>query len=384
MKHILLIVTAALLLTAAMNPQPARLALTEASGPSFSCTSARTAVEKAVCADPALSSADRDMAMLFALARESAFGSGPSNQLAAQRQTLKDMRSCEGAAGSLPIGKCLSPLYARRNFELATAILTQEPDKALPILRRNGPGFAPVLEAIALWAAEPVDASWSAPERSSSRRRIAALLSPYLTALQTDESQSFGWSVLSRPGADVPVVNHIDDIFRSDRHLAAFLTVLGPYLPEETEAGVMLRDLPCSAIVKHPDLLNATGAVFGSTMDNFVFRTDCARTLPPTPALFELDRKILDRWPVCDGTIRFSAYRAYAVALDAARLGQSQETPAEGSDRPRGTTAAEINGVRTELADYYAKYLAKAPAEAKAMANITIGALLSAAHSCGT
>ncbi|AUW59708.1 hypothetical protein C1T17_18085 [Sphingobium sp. SCG-1] len=384
MKHILLIVTGALLLTAATNPNPGRTAAAEGSGPSFSCVSARTAVEKAVCADPALSSADREMARLFALARASAFGSGPSNELAAQRQALTDMRSCEGAAGSLPIGKCLAPLYTRRNFELATAILTREPDKALPVLRRNGPGLAPVLEAIALWAAEPVDASWSAPERATSRKRIAALLLPYLTALQTDEGQSFGWSILSRPGGDSPAVNHIDDIFRSDRHLAAFLNVLGPYLPEETEAGVMLRGLPCSAIVKHPDLLNATGAVFGSTMDNFGFRTDCAHTLPPTPALFQLDRKILDSWPACDGTIRFSAYRAYGVTLDAARLGQSLKTPAEGSDRPRGITAAEIDGVRTELAGYYAKYLAKAPAEAKTMADSAIRAILSAAHSCGT
>jgi hypothetical protein len=384
MKHILLIFTAALLLTAATNPQPDRTTSTETSGPSFSCASARTAVEKAVCADPALSSADREMAMLFALARTSAFGSGPSNELAAQRQTLTDMRSCKGAAGSLPIGKCLAPLYARRNFELATAILTREPDKALPVLRRNGPGFAPVLEAIALWAAEPVDAAWSAPERATSRKRIAALLSPYLTALQTDEGQSFGWSILSGPGGDFPVVSHIDDIFRSDRHLAAFLNVLGPYLPEETEAGVMLRALPCSAIVKHPELLNATGAVFGSTMDNFGFRTDCAHTLPPVPALFQLDRKILASWPACDGTIRFAAYRAYSVALDGARLGQSRGTEAEGSDRPRGITAAEIDAVRTELAGYYAKYLAMAPAEAGKMADSAIGALLSAAHSCGT
>jgi hypothetical protein len=384
MKHILLIVTAALLLTAATNPQPDHIAATEATGPSFSCTSACTVVEKAVCADSALASADREMAMLFALARASAFGSGPSNELTSQHQILKEMRSCEGLPGSLPVGKCLAPLYARRNFELATAVLTRKPDNALPILRRIGPGFAPVLEAVALWAAEPVDASWSAPERATSRKRIAALLSPYLTALQTDEGQSFGWSILSRPGGDFPIVTHVDDIFRSDRHLAVFLNVLGPYLPEETASGVMLRDLPCSAIVRHPDLLNATGAVFGSTMDNFGFRTDCARTLPPTPALFQLDRKILDSWLACDGTIRFAAYRAYGVALDAARLGQSLGMPAEEFDRPRGVAVAEIDGAQAELTGYYVKYLAKAPLEAKRMANSAISALLSAAHSCGT
>lgn len=384
MTHNLLIITAALLLTAATSPQPDRPAPAKAPVPSFSCASARTAVEKAVCADPALSSADREMASLFALARTSAFGNGPSNELATQRQTLKDMRSCEGMARSLPIGKCLAPLYARRNFELATAILTREPDKANPVLRRDGTGFAPILEAIALWAAEPVDASWSVPERATSRKRIVALLSPYLTALQSHESQSFGWSILSRPSGDDPVVSHIDDIFRSDRHFAAFLNVLGPYLSEEKEAGVMLRDLPCSAIIRHPDLLNATGAVFGSTMDNFVFRTDCARTLPPLPALSQLDRKILNNWPACDGTIRFAAYRAYAVALDAARLGQSTGTQADENGRPRGVAASGIDSARAELTGYYVKYLAKSPEDAKRLASDAIGAILSSAHSCGT
>lgn len=43
----------------------------------------------------------------------------------------------------------------------------------------------------------------------------------------------------------------------------------------------------------------------------------------------------------------------------AARLGQSLATQDEGSSRRRGMTAAEMDAVRTELADYCAKYLTK-------------------------
>jgi hypothetical protein len=323
------------------------------------------------------------MAKLFALARGSATGHGPSNELEAQREALKEMRSCATTTNGRSITQCLAASYDRRNFELATAIVMKAPDTALPILRGIDPDFAAVLEAIALWAAAPVDAPWKAPERAASRKRIVTLLSPYLIAMKTRDDQSFGWSILSRPAGSTPVVKEIDDIFQSDRHFAAFLNVLGPYMPDKGRAAVSLRDLPCAAIVRHPALLGATDAVFGSTMDNFEFRTDCARTLPPLPALTALDRKIVDSWPTCEGTIRFAAYRSYNLAVDAARLGQTPDSEITG-DHPDTVPPSDVESARTDMIRYYTGYFGKTPKEAQVLARGALAAILSAAHSCGT
>ncbi|WP_334183732.1 lysozyme inhibitor LprI family protein [Novosphingobium sp.] len=353
-----------------------------ASGPSFSCAAASTATEKTICHDPALAAADRETASLFALARQSAFGTGPSNELAAQRKFLQETRACGSAAAGRSIPECLTASYGRRNGELAVAVLMRAPDKALPVLRRVAPEIAPLLEAVALWAGEPVNANWSAPYRKAARTRITALLTPYFNGLRTDESQSFGRSILSDRGADGIAVTRLEDIFSSDRHFAALLNVLGPYLPEGNDS--IRAVLPCAAIVRHPALLHATGPAFGSTMDGFVLNSDCERTLPPLPALDALDDRINRTWPECDGTIRFSAYRSYRNAVDAARLGQMPETADGGFEMPGGIAPADVTKVRSELERHYAAYLAKSPAEAAKMAREAAGEVLSAAHSCGT
>lgn len=384
MKLPLWIASAVFAPLAAIMAAPSHASMADNAGPSFSCAAARTTTENAICADPDLAAMDREMAMLFAQSRTSALGHGPSNELEAQRAALNDMRSCRSAAGDRLLAQCLKAVYARRNFELATALLMRAPATALPILRRIDGGFAPILEAVAIWAREPVDSRWDAAERAESRRRIATLLAPYLAALKTNENQSFGWSILSQPGAQSPSVTRIDDLFLSDQHFAAFLNVLGPYLPDEGSTGVSLRDLPCAAIVRHPALLNATDAIFGSTMDNFGFRTDCDRTLPPVPGLTALDRKIMSSWPECEGTIRFAAYRAYSLAVDAARLGQFAPASQSAPDTPRGISAADIAKARTELASHYSIHYGKSAPAAAAAARTAIARILSTAHGCGT
>jgi len=333
-------------------------------------------MEQAICTDPALAAADRDMATLFALSRESAFGNGPSGELAAQRQALKRMRGCQSGE----IRPCLKTAYAERNGALAVAALMHAPDSALPVLRRLDPQFAPVLEAVVLWALEPVDADWSAPARAGARARIAALLSPYLTRMSADEGQSYGWSILSEPNGDSPRVRTTSDLFASDRHFAAFLNVLGPYLDDN--AGGIERNLPCGAIVRHPALIGATEPVFGSTMDNFVLRNDCEQTLPPAPALDAA--KILGTWPDCDGTIRFAAYRSYQAALDRARLGQAPHEAKPQTAAPDGVATTTVEAARSELARYYAAYLGKSAKDAATMATNAISGVVSTAHSCGT
>ncbi len=357
-------------LVLAAAPVPAQ------TGPSFACSTAATPTEKAICADPKLGALDREMAQLFGLAKESAFGSGPSNQLAAQRAALQDMRACKP-----PLVTCLLDRYALRNQELAIAALPKAPATALPILRRGDPAFAPILEAVQLWSEAPVDANWSAPERAQSRTRIAALLKPYLIGLQTNPDQSFGNSILREPGADGITVKTIDDLFRSDRHFAAFLNVLGPYLDEPKLSGAP-RTHPCAAIVRHPKLLDATGPVFGSTMDNFVFHNDCGDTLPPLPSLAALQTRLFRSWPECEGTIRYMAYSSFNRDVDAARLGVVEPGKAKPLPARKGVTKADLDGVERDLTAYYATYLHRAPAAAATMARGALSQLMTDAHQC--
>jgi hypothetical protein len=71
-------------------------------------------------------------------------------------------------------------------------------------------------------------------------------------------------------------------------------------------------------------------------------------------------RKIRRRYRACAGNIHCFGKSALSVSMSlAARLGQSLATQDEGSSRRRGMTAAEMDAVRTELADYCAKYLTK-------------------------
>ncbi|HWU02089.1 MAG TPA: hypothetical protein VN222_05055, partial [Novosphingobium sp.] len=289
--------------------------------PSFTCAVTSTGVEQVICTTPDLAAADRTMATLYALDRVSAFGSGASDELAAQREALKQMRGCAKPPAGDTVAECLRIEYARRNNSLALAALMLSPDVALPVLRRTDPAFAPVLEAVALWATEPAGADWSDPTRAAKRERISALLAPLVADLM---GKDYPRTMLTEPGADGVAVKRVGDIFISERHFTAFLNVLGPYLPDgnwPARSATGRRSLPCAAVIRHPALLGATQSAFGSTLDNFVLDTDCAQTLPPTPMLTALDGKLNAAWPPCDGTIRFAAYRVYETALDTARLG---------------------------------------------------------------
>lgn len=370
-----------LALVTLFSAHPARVAQVTGSGPSFPCSSATTAIEKTVCADPKLSALDRQMAQLFALAKQGAFSTGTSNQLPAQRTALQEMGACAAARASQPIAVCLKEHYVVRNQELAIAALIKAPTTALPVLRAGDPAFAPILEAVQLWSEAPMDANWSAPERAQGRDRITALLQPYLTTLQTNAGQSFGSSILSDPGTDGVAVRKIDDLFRSERHFAAFLNVLGPYLEEPKLPG-MPRDLPCAAIVRHPKLLDATGPVFGSTMDNFVLGNNCSASLPPLPSLDAIVTKLNARWPECQGTIRYAAYRTFNRAVDQARLGFAPVAKTWSLPARKGVTKADTATVQADLTAYYVANLHQTPSVAAKMALDALLGIMQNAHAC--
>src|SRR5437588_326857 len=117
---------------ASAAPTPAQAV----AAPSFDCSQAKTTVEVAICGDPELRAGDTLMAELFAAARVSAFGKGPSNELAEQRKWLKSRAAeCTGAKGADWLA-CLRRVQDQRNADLAVAALFRRPDLALKTLYR--------------------------------------------------------------------------------------------------------------------------------------------------------------------------------------------------------------------------------------------------------
>lgn len=360
-------------------PSLAQVRAAKDPGPSFACAAEQGPMETTVCASPTLSAADRLMATLYAASRVGAFGAGASNTQVGQRKALQNMQSCTKQRAKTSTADCLKGFYDQRTAELATAVIIRAPDLALPVLRKIDPPFAPVAEAIGLWASEPAETNWAAPIRAAKRARITALLSPMMHLLKTESDDQFARSILGE-NSDGPAINEIGDVFKLDRHFAAFMSIVGSILPESATG--IGRAIPCAAIVHHPKLLAATGAVFGSTMDMTVLGTDCKDTLPPAPALTTLDGRLRKGWPNCDGTIRFAAYRTYQVSLDSARLGITSHAPKTTVPHRRGANAADVAAAHSELAVYYVQYLGRTQQQATAMAADAISALMNTAQEC--
>lgn len=361
--------------------------------PGFPCDRASGVVEKTICADPALSAADAQMSNLYAFVLVSALGHGPSNEWRVQRSALASRQSCSKPSKGDTVLSCLRYFYDMRNSDLAVAAMMRTPD-ALPVIQRIDPVFAPVAEAIQIWAGEPRNADWSAPERADKRAHIHALLAPYVHYILTADRPSFGRGIMTASGQGWVPVKDIDDILRSEKQFAEFLEILGAYLDDfgsqavagnsDSHAGGLSgrRNLSCMAIIRHPALLQATQAVFGSSLDVGVFGNDCRTTLPPVPALERLDRKLVRGWPQCEGTIQFAIIRVYETDIDKALLGYSAQASGPTPER-RGVTSSDITAAREGLATYYETYFGKPKVVAGKMAADAVGNILGDAQECG-
>lgn len=337
-------------------------------GPSFDCARASTVIERTICADPALAADDALMARLYATAKVSAFGSGPSNIAASQRQWLKDRSACARPNPEVwgSVRDCLADQNRRRLSELAVAALFLAPDEALATLRRTDPGAAALYEAIWLWA--------SAPPGEEPRERIAPLIMP---AAKADGDSEWGVMMLHDEGLDTP-----EKVLESDETLASFLQHVGPYTQSDTYG----LALPCAAIVRRPALLKATAPLFGSSLDNGIMRDDCEATLAPTPKFDALVAGIWSGWPDCEGTMRFAFYRTFGYRVAAARLGVSP--PAEDDPAgapaylPPGASRQAVAAATYELAAAYRQYRGLPLSEARALAEDRIADMLASGGQC--
>ena len=344
------------------------LALLSAGGacaatPSFDCAAAKSVIEIEVCKDPVLSEADSLMSRLYAQARTSAFRSGPSNQLSVQRTWVKDRLDCltPEKTSYKTIRECLRARYLDRNRELAVATVMSDPPTGLEVLDTLDPKAAPLYRAIRTYVRTPAD-----------KAGLTRLLKPYFDRMASDEAQGYGKDIL----ADEKIVK-AQDMLPSDHSFATGLKILSAYL----ESGPLT--LPCEAVLARPGLLETVQPIFGSTLDNFIPRTDCAAALPPLPKFEALVSQIYKGWPECEGTIRFAAYRSFDAEVEAARLADgSGKLRSKPAPRLKGVAPDAVTAATAELATYYQTYRILPATKGRAMAFASVQTVLAAGHAC--
>lgn len=332
----------------------------------LACAAAESSLERTICADPKLAAEDRLMTKLYTFARVSALGRGPSNELHVQREWLGDRDKCAAppvGAADHPVESvrnCLAESYAKRNEQLALAVLFSQPDLALPELRRLDPQAAGLFEAVYLYARSP---KLSDRDRS----RVVALLEPY--AAKTGDAGSWGEAAPANAAMS-------DDAF------AEFVGIRSAYLLDDVPG----RAFPCGALIRKPGLIDATGPHFGSSMDNLVIRSDCEDTLPPLPRFTSLVEKRGAGMTDCGGgTIRFAYYRAFSNDVDAARLATSAELhkkPVKSFPHRRKVMSADITAAVDDLAAYYVRYGRADKRQARPLARQMIYQMLDEAWQC--
>lgn len=339
----------------------------KAAAQSFDCAKARSAVDKAICADAAVAREDADMARLYAAAGSSAWGKGRSNQLPAQREWIGDRDTCGHLHGkdATPVGRCLLSAYQQRNRDLAVALLFADRALALPVLRRVDPEGAGLYEAIALYVAR--EQGWD--------RAVTALVTPYWTRLQSDESASYGRDIVA------DTIRGPQDVVRSDEDFGAFAYIVSAYFGGV--GGTVGAPFPCAALVRRPGLLSAVTPRFGSTLDSFAFYTDCGSTQPPQPRFDAFLSSLTQVDPDCEkGTIRFAMYKS--AALDPTSAGLGFPLPqGQLKGRPQSIKPTLGSAAIAELADQYWRYAGLTKAEADKRARGWIARLQRAKQTCG-
>jgi len=340
-----------------------------AQGPSFDCAHARD-VDAVVCHDARLSAADRRLNALYAATRAAVVGTGASQQLAWQRQWLKDVHTNCAAAAFARHGRyktqadCIADAYNARLGELATAALFSDHADAMAVVKDTAPADAPIYEAIYQYA--------TIDDARARAAKVTPLIAPVYAALDADHKTAF---------TDNSGPADADAATASDAAFGTFVDVT----VSELEHAVTW---PCAAFVKRPGLLGALGAMYGSNKDNFLPGTDCDEMTAPEAKVFtDFMVKTLQNAPDCGGTIRFAGGREFYRMRTAALLHRPEQWAkyqTSGADKPesdfRRRHAADIAGAQEALVTYYTKVLHLDAATAARDAGKITGILINQAY----
>lgn len=347
------------------------------------CTKATDAIDKIICASAELKSQDKTMAELYEVARVNMFGHGPSGQIAAQKDWLASRKDCDKGTASA-VEQCLIDSYNSRNVELAFIAMPSMPEKAVHVLRDQKIEAAPVFEALTIFASEPDSSDWSNAKLEAKRKQILHLAAAtfQLSLKEVDDSNPNGQTV--KDLLDDYQLKAPDDILKTSKAFGKFIRA--------ASWGTENATLPCGYVVTHPGLLSATESYFGATPDNQIINSNCSSIAPLTPHFTALVKQINDGWPQCEGTIRFGAFRSFAVAVDEAlapsekliqEFAPSKAKPKQdGSNALSGVSKSAIQLATRELASYYRNYLKAAQNKAATYATTQIAHVLDTGQQC--
>ncbi len=347
------------------------------------CSKASTSVDKFKCTNADLKAQDDVMARLYAVARVNMYGKGPSGEIATQKKwlhTAAQQAQCMAMAADKRAG-CIIEEYKSRNLELAFSAMPKAPDAALQVLRDQNIDTEPYYEALTIFTSEPDGTDWLAPALSTKREKIEKLVAPAFAAKDKNKDEESDGHFNSLLFEDASVATP-DDILKSSRNFAGFFRAV-TYDAQ--------TPLPCGYVVSHQGLLDATNSYFGATSDNFIVQTDCDVTAPTAPKFSALIKQINDKWPQCDGTIRFAAYREFAVAVDrvlspSARAIEDFKATAplikEEEHSLIGVSPKVITAAKLEMTNYYMKYLGVTQTKAALFAQGKIADVLAHGQQC--
>jgi uncharacterized protein len=341
------------------------------------CSKAINYMDKIVCTNADIKAQDATMAELYAVARVSMFGKGPSGEIFKQKTWLYNRKDC------LPLAKdkrtsCVLDQYKARNLQLAFSAMPKVPEAALKVLREQKIKTEPVYEALTIFASEPDGSVWFSPDLQANQAKIIDLISPVIEDLKTEgdaehPNKRFATQLLGDAG-----ISKASDVFASSGDFAGFLRAAT--FESQTP-------LPCGYVITRQALLDSTNANFGASPDNFIMISNCSITAPPTPKFQTLLKKIWDSWPNCEGTIRFGAYRNFNVSADrvlspSLRVIDDYKITKVEDQGLIGVNKKNIRAAELEMTAYYVKYLGATQSKAAQFAKGQIIELMSAAHQC--
>jgi uncharacterized protein len=328
------------------------------SGPSFPCPG-NTQIERAICDDAGLSAYDRQMARLYAAARQTGFKGAAAHQLMLQRDWLTE-RDKRCSKDLKLLNTCLKGLYQGRVEQLARAAFLTAPEEAFAALQDADPKTAPMYKAMALYA------TIDNPEKRA--KAILPLIKPYYDRHGGDGSYA-GMRTLG-------------DVLASDNNFGQFVSwtwLKGDYLQ---------IDWPCGVLARRPALIDNMGPLWGGYIDVVIPGSDCRDTGPVVPGLTQVILSALSTAPACDGTIRFTAGRAFEQLETAVRLYRPSIWSKHPLSKPKSEEkafrikqAALILKTKTELAAYYREQFTLSPRLANRDATDAIDHLIYSAFS---
>lgn len=318
-------------------------------GPSFDCAMAKTEVEKEICKSPILSKKDKDLNRLYGNAKISVFGKDNSMQVREQVEWIRVRDNCTNPNARFSdetLNACLLRFYNQRILNLSASNLFRTPDFSFAQIKEIAPDAYPIYKSLYEYV--------KTPKSAARDNQIAKNITPYFKKLE--DVYNFPYNLLN----DFGVVKPIDAV-KNDKNFA----ITYSFLPFGTDDPIIL---PCDAIMKKPELIEALSARFGSSLDGQLVNSDCDVMTPSTPYFSNLNKVMNIEAPECTGTIRFAFWRDSQRKSTEILLGRfdkllskeslSQETDASGDEFFKKHDA-DIIAARDELFQYYEKYKGK-------------------------